>query len=280
MLAGRAIHADAARAVQHLPVAADIDAAGVGRGGQRDVAGADVAAAVAGPEFRRREFRQVDVVAAQHDLVDRRLAISAPAPARSCRFMMVRDSAIISAIERSGIEADRERIALLAGAQHVGEHARAGFVAGDVLEQQRRRLLAARRHVGDGGKLLVGGDLLADALQFAVPLDQRHPFAQVAPARLAGRPWRWRAAAAARRCGVPCVRAYRRFAGRRSRAVTGIRPGCRAAARSRDRRGRSPPRGRRSARAARPGASWPGRRPSSGDSIARSFFSQASRSAA
>ncbi len=35
--------------------------------------------------------------------------------------------------------------------------------------------------IGDGGKLLVGIDRLADALEQPVALDQRDPFAQIAP---------------------------------------------------------------------------------------------------
>ena len=50
------------------------------------------------------------------------------------------------------------------------------------------RLLGARRHIGDRGKLLVGVDRLADALQLAVALDQRDPFAQIAPAHLRAHP--------------------------------------------------------------------------------------------
>ena len=186
MLAGRAVHADAARAVQHLPVAADVDAAGVGRGGQRDVAGADVAAAVAGPEFRRREIavrsmsspRSTTSFTGAFDFGMRTGAIL-PVHDGAGFLDHLRDGKI-------GIEADRQRVTLLARAQHVGEHARAGLVAGDVLEQQRRSLLGARRHVGDGGEFLVGVDGLADALKLAVALDQRDPFAQIAPADLWG----------------------------------------------------------------------------------------------
>ena len=143
VLAGRAVEPDAARPVQHLPVAADVDAAGVGRGGQRDVAGADVAAAVARPEFRRRECGEVDVVAAQHDLVDRRLGFRDA----NRRDPPVHDGARLRdhlGDREIGIEPDRERVALLARAQHVGEDARAGAVAGDVLEQQRRRVFSLR----------------------------------------------------------------------------------------------------------------------------------------
>ena len=127
MLAGRAIKADAARAMQHLPVAADVDAAGVGRGGERDVARADISAAVAGPEFRRRKTGQVDVVAAQDDFVDRRLAL---------RHLLRSNAPVHDAASFGDHLGDRQvrvdtngkRITLLARAQHVCQHARPGLV--------------------------------------------------------------------------------------------------------------------------------------------------------
>src|SRR5262249_59966369 len=70
MLAGRAVKADAAWTVQHLPVDANIDAAAVGMSGQRDVAGADIAPAVAWPELRRRKLGEIDLVVAKDNFVD------------------------------------------------------------------------------------------------------------------------------------------------------------------------------------------------------------------
>ncbi len=183
MLAGRAIEPDAARPVQHLPVAADVDAAGVGRRGQRDVAGADVAAAVARPELRCREGGEVDGVAGQHHVVDRRLGFRDA----NRRDPPVHDGARLRdhlGDGEIGIEPDRERVTLLARAQHVGEDGRAGAIAGNIFEQQRRRVLVARRHIGDGAKLLVGVDRLGNALKLVVPLQQRDPFAEIPPAHL------------------------------------------------------------------------------------------------
>ena len=148
---------------------------------QGDVAGADIAAAVAGPEFRRRKCGEVDLVAPPNDRVDRR---------RRGRHVHRRNTAAHDAPRRGDhvgggqcrVDADRERIALLAGAEHVGEHAGAAAVAGEVLEQQRRGVLAPRRQDGDRRQFLVGIDRLADAHEPAVGLDQREPFPQVAPA--------------------------------------------------------------------------------------------------
>ena len=181
VLAGRAVEADAPGPQQHLAVDADIDAPGVGVCRQGDVAGADIAAAVAGPEFRRRKCGEIDLVAAPDDLVDGR---------RRGRYAHRRDTAAHDAAGRSDhvggrkswVDADRKRIALLAGAEHVGEHAGAAAVAGEVLEQQGRGVLAPRRHDGDRRQFFVGIDDLSDAQQPAVGLDQRQPFPQVAPA--------------------------------------------------------------------------------------------------
>ena len=129
VLAGRAVEPDAARPVQHLPVAADIDAAGVGIARERDVAGADIAAAVARPELRHRKLREVDLVVAQHDLVDRRLGFRHRHRLDPPLHDVARRRDHLGGGERR-VEPDRERIALLARAQHVGEDACAGAVAG------------------------------------------------------------------------------------------------------------------------------------------------------
>ena len=65
------------------------------------------------------------------------------------------------------IEADRERVALLARAEHVGEDARVGLVADEVVEQQRRRVRVAAGHERDRAELLVGIDRRIDALELA-----------------------------------------------------------------------------------------------------------------
>jgi hypothetical protein len=83
---------------------------------------------------------------------------------------------------QAGIDAHRQRVALLACAQHVRKDARTEPIAGKLLEQQRRRVLGARRHVGDGRELLVRIDLGLDALELTCAFDQLEPFAQVAPA--------------------------------------------------------------------------------------------------
>ena len=180
VLAGRAVEPDAPRSVQHLPVAADIDAAGVGLCGERDVGGADIAAAVARPEFRHREFCEVDLTIAQHDLIDRRgvlgNAVRRNAPPHE--LAALRDHV---GDRQIGIEAGGQRIAFFAGAEQVDEHARAGIVPLQIVEQERRGTFATRRHVCDRRQFLVRIDGRFDALEQAIGIHQAQPFAQVAP---------------------------------------------------------------------------------------------------
>ncbi len=82
---------------------------------------------------------------------------------------------------KRGIEADRQRIAPLAGAQHVAEHPHAEPVAGEMIEQQRRRFRGAGGQERDRGEFFDRIDRCPDAPQLPRRLDKGQPFAQVAP---------------------------------------------------------------------------------------------------
>src|SRR5579872_7094445 len=102
VLAWRTIKADAARAMQHLPIATHVDTAGMRRGGERDVARADISAAVSGPEFwRRKTVRSISSPRRTTSLTGALLFGTCCGAMR--RFMIPRVSAIISAIDRLGL---------------------------------------------------------------------------------------------------------------------------------------------------------------------------------
>src|SRR5262249_5146068 len=65
VLAGRDVEARRLGIVDHHPIGAAVDPALIGIAGDVEAAGTDVAAAVVGVPFRRRESRDVDVIAAQ-----------------------------------------------------------------------------------------------------------------------------------------------------------------------------------------------------------------------
>src|SRR5262245_17969164 len=99
--------------MQRLAILADIDAGMGGRWRERHRSGADECSTVVRPEFWNRESREIDVVAAKDDLIDRRVLF---------RDMDRRDPALQD-VTRGGdhlrgrelrVETDRERIALLA----------------------------------------------------------------------------------------------------------------------------------------------------------------------
>src|SRR5215467_3590256 len=118
MLAGGAVHGNAARPLYHLAVNPHIDTAGHRITGKRHVAGTNIAATVAGPEFRCWKPGDVDLRATQNDLVDGRSEFvhvywgDAPADDSARR----RDH--VEGRER-GVEADRKCIPLLASAEHI-----------------------------------------------------------------------------------------------------------------------------------------------------------------
>ena len=171
---------DARGPERHLAIDPDVDAPRGRIAGEGDVAGADVAAAVARPEFRGRKFGDIDVVTPQHDLVDRRIALvdfdrrETAAHDLACRRDHVRGG-------QGRVETDRERIALLARAEHVAQHLHAEPVTGEPLEEEGRRLGGASGKKRDRGQLLDRVDRHADALELARCFDEREPFAQIAP---------------------------------------------------------------------------------------------------
>src|SRR5262249_30038191 len=79
------------------------------------------------------------------------------------------------------VETDRKRVALLAVAEHVREHAGAIFGVADVLKQKSRRALVAGHHIGEGGGLFVRVDRRIDGLDLALRGGELDPLAQVAP---------------------------------------------------------------------------------------------------
>ena len=101
VLAGRAIHPDAIAAMQHLAIAADIDAARVRRARECDVARSHVTSAVARPELRCGQRGQVDIDAAQDDLVHRASSLGTMTGG-SRRFIRSRDAAIMSGTDNDG----------------------------------------------------------------------------------------------------------------------------------------------------------------------------------
>src|SRR5215471_7421235 len=135
MFAWRTIKPNPSGPMQHLPIDPDIDASGIRMRGQRYVAGADIAATVARPEFWHRKRSEVDHVFPQDDFVDR----------GDCRRNAHRRYASAHDIagcrdhlryREIGMKTDRERITLFAGTEHVREHASAEAIAVERLEQQ------------------------------------------------------------------------------------------------------------------------------------------------
>ncbi len=176
-----AVEADAPLVEELLAVDADIDATALRGPRQRDAAGADERTAVGGPEFRRREFGQVDLVAAPYHLVDRRFILRDVDRRNPALHQLAGRLHHVGERHRR-INADRERITLLACAQDVGENARIERIVRKPLEQQGWGRWLRGRHQGDCSKLLVRIDLGRDAPERAEILDQREPFAQIAPA--------------------------------------------------------------------------------------------------
>ena len=178
VLAGRGVHPDLARAVQHLPVHADVDAPGVGIAGEGDVAGADVATAVARPELGHRQFREINVLAGENDLVHRCLL------RRNHHRWNLRAHDAAGLGDELGerkirVEPDRKRIAPGTRAEHVDQYF-ALRILGEVREQQCRRVLALRSDAGDRGELLIEVHLRVDALEFTRRLHLFKPLAHIA----------------------------------------------------------------------------------------------------
>src|SRR5260370_30446627 len=180
MLAGRAVHGDPPWPLYHLAVDPDIEAAACRIACKGHIAGTDIAATVAGPEFRRWKPGYVDLLTTQNDLVDGRAAFVDVHRGDAAAHDRARRHDHVTGRER-GIEADRKCVPLLAGAEHIAKHPRAELAARKMIEQQRRRLDSAAGKKCDGGKFFDRIDGRTSATQPARGFDQRQPLAQVAP---------------------------------------------------------------------------------------------------
>ena len=171
----------AAVLLNHHPVGADVDAPGVGIARHDRDAGADVAAAVVLVPPRRRETskgRRPDPATTfsriGSGLDELRLE------ARRGGFPLKRLPAQrLHQPRRIEVLVEPERHCHAACVAHrSGEHAVAGRIADDVVEQQRRGRLAAVVDLGDRADLQVPVRA-RDVLQLAQALDARDPGAQV-----------------------------------------------------------------------------------------------------
>ena len=119
-------------------------------------------------------------VAGQNDFVHRRIALGDPDRRNAPRHDGARRRDHVGD-RKIRVDADGERVALLAGAEHVAQNAGMRAVAGKLLEQQRRRVLAPGGQQGDGSQFLVRLHPRRDMLEEVVGLDQIEPFAKIAP---------------------------------------------------------------------------------------------------
>ncbi len=178
VLAGRTVHADSSWTLNHLSVAAHIDAARVGIAGKGNVAGTDVVAAVARPEARRGQLCHVDIVTSQDDLVHRR-PVDRHMVRREPPFRPLAHGADHFLGGEIRVDSHGERKPPAAGAQHVRQHAGAALVVGDIFEQQCRCVLVLRHHVSRRGEFLVCGNRRRHAMQPAIVFHCVDPGAKI-----------------------------------------------------------------------------------------------------